>query len=94
MMGGKSYGEILFNMAQEVYGKPTATGTGNYRFKGSKGVSVDTNAGRWFDFTEDKGGSCKDFIAEHFPSEPVADVFRRFGGSDFLNGQRVGALDK
>ena len=94
MTNGKLYGEILFNMAKSIYGEPTSTGTGNYRFKGSKGVSVDTNGGRWFDFTEDRGGGCKDFIEVHFPDEQIAQVFKRFGGSDFLNGKRVGALHR
>lgn len=85
-------GEMLVTMAKEIWGEPTSTTAHIVRFKKSKGVAINTTDGTWFDFTENQGGGVVDFIETHFSSEPKAQVFKRFGGSDFLNGLWEGTL--
>ncbi len=86
MMTYSNYGDMLLEMAKQVYGEPTYTSNNIVRFKQSKGLAVNLQDGTWFDFTENSGGGVSDFISQHFPNEKKTEVFKKFGGSDFLNG--------
>jgi hypothetical protein len=83
-------GEVLLQMATSVFGEPSYTSNNIVRFKRSKGIAVNLVDGTWFDFTENKGGGVIDFIDTHFPNEKKAEVFKRFGGLDFLVGMWEG----
>tara|TARA_X000001382_G_scaffold117628_1_gene97398 strand:- start:269 stop:556 length:288 start_codon:yes stop_codon:yes gene_type:complete len=85
-----SLGTILVDMATEVFGEPTFRSSNIIRFKKSKGVAVNVTDGTWFDFTEAQGGGVTDFITQYFPDRKKAEVFKQFGGVDFLLGLTVG----
>jgi len=85
-------GSILLDMAKAIYGTPTYESGNIVRFKKSKGVAVNTADGTWFNFSENQGGGVSDFIDQHFSGESKAEVFKRFGGVDFLLGMWAGVL--
>tara|TARA_R100000742_G_C4240072_1_gene59920 strand:- start:28 stop:315 length:288 start_codon:yes stop_codon:yes gene_type:complete len=83
-------GSILLDMAIKVYGEPTSKSSGIVRFKKSKGVAINISDGTWFDFTESRGGGVTDFIDQYFPDRKKTDVFKEFGGSNFMTGLMAG----
>jgi len=89
-MMSSNLGTILVDMATKVYGEPTYTSNSIVRFKKSKGVAVNVADGTWFNFTDNSGGGVVDFIDQHFPDRKKTDVFKEFGGVDFLLGLWAG----
>jgi hypothetical protein len=92
VMTTSNFGQILLDMAKQVYGEPTYQSGNIVRFKQSKGLAVNTADGTWFNFSDNQGGGVSDFIDQHFSGESKADVFKRFGGVDFLLGMWAGIL--
>jgi len=90
MKMSSSLGTILLEMATKIFGEPTSTSNSIVRFKKSKGVAVNVADGTWFDFTEAQGGGVTDFINQYFPDRKKTEVFKQFGGSDFLTGLMAG----
>ena len=85
-------GTVLLDMATKVYGEPTYTSDSIVRFKKSKGIAINVADGTWFNFSDNNGGGVVDFIDEHFPDRKKTDVFKEFGGVDFLLGMWAGIL--
>lgn len=82
---------MILGMATKVWGEPTYIGSdGIYRFKKSKGIAVNVQDATWFDFTENKGGGVLDLVDTHFSDQKRTEVFKQFGGSDFLTGLMAG----
>ena len=85
-------GAILLDMAKQISGEPTYTSDSIVRFKKSKGIAVNVADGTWFNFSDNSGGGVVDFIDQHFPDRKKTDVFKEFGGVDFLLGLWAGIL--
>ena len=82
---------VILDMAKNIWGEPTSVGAdGIYRFKKSKGVAVNVADATGFDFTEGQGGGVLDMVDTYFPDRKRTEVFKQFGGVDFLLGLTAG----
>jgi hypothetical protein len=91
MMTDSNLSGVILDMAKNIWGEPTSVGAdGIYRFKKSKGVAVNVADATWFDFTEGQGGGVLDMVDTYFPDRKRTEVFKQFGGVDFLLGLMAG----